>query len=288
MKTKVNLFCQYVAFICMSFFLFFNTSCEQEVGTNDDQKHNINNQKCDFDTYLDVNPDILEKGISGDDTEYLEIFNQANARFFTNIKVDNGVLKYIGSNNINVSDRLFSYLKSILKETNSNVENGIIEIMESDNENGFELVSAKISIGRNKVKTRGAEGGGDYSKVDFTQKSSAIGPNVINAMRQFFLNDVTDMNDLVNFGSTSWGQGGAIRSDYFSYNGKEVQWTVVNGTASTNYQREITSICTSNYVSEPKLNNYEIQVRFCTGGTALRLKTNDYGTYKSLLNAVGL
>ena len=93
--------------------------------------------------------------------------------------------------------------------------------------------------------------------------------------------------DLVDYDSTTWGQGGAIRSDYFLYNGNEVQWTVVNGTASTNYQREVYSICTDKCIEEPGYNNYEIQIRYCEGGTAFRLRTSDYGTYLELLYAVG-
>ena len=287
MKAKVVYFSQAIVLVCTFFLLIINTSCEQEIVTSDSQESNIKKGKSDLNTYLDIDPDILKKGISGDDTQYLEIFSKANARFYENVKLDKGILKYIGSNNINISDRLFNYLRTILEETNRNVENGMIVIIESDNESGFDLVSAKISIVHNIVKTRGAEGDSDYNKVDFTQKSPAIGLNVIAAMRQFFLNNVTNMYDLVNYGTTTWGQGGAIRSDYFAYNGKQVQWTVVNGYASTNYQRDIYSVCTSNCVSEPKYNNYEIQIRYCDGGTALRLKTDDYGTYKSLLDAVG-
>ena len=56
----------------------------------------------------------------------------------------------------------------------------------------------------------------------------------------------------------------------------------------TNYQREINSICTDICIEEPNYNNYEIQIRYCEGGTALRLRTSDYGTYLELLNAVGV
>ena len=96
-----------------------------------------------------------------------------------------------------------------------------------------------------------------------------------------------DTRDLVDYNSTRWGQGGAIRSNYFSYNGKEVQWTVVNGTAAANNYRQVFSLATSNLVQDPDYNNYEIQIKYDEGGTALRLQTKDYNTYMALLDAVG-
>lgn len=132
------------------------------------------------------------------------------------------------------------------------------------------------------------DGGDDnYSKINFAHDRSQIGEDVINAMRQFFVNHVGDMRDLVDYNSTRWGQGGAIRSDYFSYNGNEVQWTVVNGTAAANNYREVFSLSTSNLVQDPAYNNYEIQIKYSEGGTALRLQTRDYETYMALLDAVG-
>ena len=128
--------------------------------------------------------------------------------------------------------------------------------------------------------------GGNYNKIDFTQNSSQIGYGVINAMRQYFVNHVGDMRELVDFDSTRWGQGGPMKSNYFNYNGKEVQWTVVNGTAAANNYREVYSLATSDKVENPAYNNYEIQVKFSDWGVALRLRTSDYETYKALLDAV--
>lgn len=131
-------------------------------------------------------------------------------------------------------------------------------------------------------------GGSDnYSRINFTQDNSQIGEGVINAMRQYFVNHVGDMRDLVDYNSTGWGQGGAIRSNYFSYNGQEVQWTVVNGTAAANNYRQVFSLATSNLVQDSDYNNYEIQIKYDEGGTALRLQTKDYNTYMALLDAVG-
>ena len=128
----------------------------------------------------------------------------------------------------------------------------------------------------------------EYGKIDFAQDSGQIGQSVIDAMRQYFVNDISDMRELVDFDSTKWGQGyGAIRSDYFYYNGKEVQWTVVNGTAAADNYRDVYSLATSNLVQNPEYNNYEIQIKFSDHSTALRLQTRDYETYIALLNAVG-
>lgn len=128
--------------------------------------------------------------------------------------------------------------------------------------------------------------GGHYNRIDFTQNSTQIGYGVITAMRQYFISHVGDIRQLVNFDSTTWGQGGSTRSSYFYYNGKEVQWTVVNETAAANNYREVYSLATDKEVVETAYNNYEIRILYADGGTALRLRTTDYETYKALLNAV--
>lgn len=287
MKKLKSILKQTMRMFCLTLVIFSYVGCENEIIT-DSQDFAINSQKVDFSIYLDLDPEMLYNG-KMNDNEILEIYFQANTRFYTNVKVENGRLKYVGSNNLNMSKRLFEYLLSNLKDTNVNIEKGKIEIVSSDKKNGFELISTKISVRRSKLKTRAFEGGdGDYNMVDFRDNNDEIGIGVINAMRQYFLHDVTDMRDLIDYDSTTWGQGGAIRSEYFSYNGSEVQWTVVNGTASTNYQREMNSICTDVCVENPGYNNYEIQIRYCEGGTALRLRTKDYQTYLSLLDAVGV
>ncbi|WP_297284762.1 hypothetical protein [Bacteroides sp.] len=270
---------------CLVLSFIFYIGCEGDI----DIQENVNDStNANFGVYLDLDPDMLCYENRNEDS-VMEIFFQANARFYTNVKVKDGRLQYVGDQNINISKRLFDYLQLNLNETNIRIGKGEIEIIDSNKNNGFELVSTKIPIKRIKIKTRGFEGmDDDYTRIDFQDDKEEIGNNVINAMRQYFLNDVTDMRDLVDYDSTTWGQGGAIRSDYFLYNGNEVQWTVVNGTAATNNQREMNSICTDVCIEEPNYNNYEIQIRYCEGGTALRLRTSDYGTYLELLNAVGV
>ncbi|CAG9897987.1 hypothetical protein BOVA514_4206 [Bacteroides ovatus] len=273
-----------VKVFCLVLLFIFYIGCEADI----DIQENVNDTtNANFSVYLDLDPDMLCSR-DGNEDSAMEIFFQANARFYTNVKVKDGRLQYVGDRNINMSKRLFDYLQLNLNETNIRIEKGEIEIIDSNKNNGFELVSTKIPVKRIKIKTRGFEGmDDDYTRIDFQDDKEEIGNNVINAMRQYFLNDVTDMRDLVDYDSTTWGQGGAIRSDYFLYNGNEVQWTVVNGTASTNYQREVYSICTDKCIEEPGYNNYEIQIRYCEGGTAFRLRTSDYGTYLELLYAVG-
>lgn len=283
---NVNDFLKLVAkAFCLFFLLIFYIGCEVDIDMQDNVNHGKNP---DFSVYLDLDPQMLYNK-NGNENSTMEIFFQANARFYTNVKVKNGRLQYVEGKNINISKRLFDYLQLNLNETNMRIEKGEIEIIDSDENNGFELASTKIPLKYIKIKTRGFEGmDDDYTRIDFHEDNDEIGNSVINAMRQYFLNDVTDMRDLVDYESTTWGQGGAMRSEYFSYNGNEVQWTVVNGTAATNNQREMNSICTDVCVEEPKYNNYEIQIRYCEGGTALRLRTSDYGTYLALLNAVGI
>ena len=244
----------------MVLLFIFYIGCEADI----DIQENVNDTtNANFSVYLDLDPDMLCSR-DGNEDSAMEIFFQANARFYTNVKVKDGRLQYVGDRNINMSKRLFDYLQLNLNETNIRIEKGEIEIIDSNKNNGFELVSTKIPVKRIKIKTRGFEGmDDDYTRIDFQDDKEEIGNNVINAMRQYFL------------------------SDYFLYNGNEVQWTVVNGTASTNYQREVYSICTDKCIEEPGYNNYEIQIRYCEGGTAFRLRTSDYGTYLELLYAVG-
>lgn len=286
MKNVKSILEQPMTFFCLTLVLFLMCGCEKEI-ISDIQGSAIDNPKIDFSTYLDLDPEMLYNG-EENDNKNLEIYFQANARFYTNVKVEGGRLLYLGNNNLNISKRLFEHLKSNLNKINIDIEKGKIEIIDSDKKNNFELISTKIPVRRSLIKTRAfEEWDDDYDRIDFRGNNAEIGRGVISAMRQYFLNDVTDMRDLVDFESTTWGQGGAIRSKYFSYNGKDVQWTVVNGTASTNYQREINSICTDECIENPEYNNYEIQIRYCEYGTALRLRTADYDTYLFLLKAVG-
>lgn len=268
--TKV--FCLVLPFIS-------NIGCEGDIGIQE-----FDNENTDFSVFLDVDPDIL---YNKNKDSSMELFFQANARFYTNVKVKDGRLQYVGDQNINISERLFNYLQSNLDETNIRIEKGEIEIIDSNKNNGFELVSTRFPMKHIIMKTRSFEVIDDYTRINFNDNNEDIGHNVINAMRQYYLNNVTDMRDLVDYNSTTWGQGGAIRSEYFTYNNNYVQWTVVNGTAATNYQREMNSICTDVCIEQPYYNNYEIQIRYCEGGTALRLRASDYGTYLKLLNAVG-
>lgn len=239
---NIKSFWRLVAKVFCSVLLFiFYIGCEGDI---DVQENVYDSKSANFSVYLDLDPDMLYNK-NRNEENVMEIFFQANARFYANVKVKDGRLQYVGDRNINISKRLFDYLQLNLSETNIRIGKGEIEIIDSDKNNGFELVSTRIPIKRVKIKTRGFEGmDDDYSRIDFHDNEEEIGNSVINAMRQYFLNDVTDMRDLVDYDSTTWGQGGAIRSEYFLYNGKEVQWTVVNGTAATNNQREMNSICT--------------------------------------------
>ena len=128
-----------------------------------------------------------------------------------------------------------------------------------------------------------------YCKVDFNKSSREIGIGVINAMRQFFLNNVTDLDYLIEYRTAIWSQGNSTRTGYFDYEGAEVQWTVVKGTAAANNYRDLNHISTIKCIEESWASNYEIRAYFRDEpGVAMRLRTTNSDVYSSMKRTIGI
>ena len=96
-----------VKVFCLVLLFIFYIGCEADI----DIQENVNDAtNANFSVYLDLDPDML-RSRNGNEDSAMEIFFQANARFYKNVKLKDCRLQYFFYLNINISKILFDYLK---------------------------------------------------------------------------------------------------------------------------------------------------------------------------------
>lgn len=246
-----------------------------------------------FDTFIDVDPEVIESGFLETTGKELNLYMEALYRFDSFVGIEDGLLKYNGGTNedLKISEYLFELFTEKLKKTNRNIQIGYLVVVDDKLYSSTSLNNKKNVV---RLKSRSLEPcGHNYTPGRLDGSEQEVGQTILDGMKQFFYasntgqsyGNIVDYVDLQSY--DDWSQSNSTLSGNFVFNNTSCEYSLSNLNAAANGTGH-NELCTSDFNSDKVNNIYEISLVACEyQSDVILIRTRDYDTYLKLLEYVG-